>query len=120
MPKNRKPRRTRLEKLQNSWLKASADERRQFLGWMQGLSGDGAEDAGAFPRMPAPITTGRYLTPDAAARIRARLKARGMSLADLNREMDLGPDDPSLARALVARTSLRLSVVARLERWLAD
>lgn len=116
MPKPEKPRKTRLQKLQKSWRKASAEERRAFMTWI----GEGAEEAGASPALPFPITTGRYLTAEAADRITARLRETGRSLDDLKRELDLEPDDNSLVRALALKTSLRLAVVARLERWLAE
>ncbi len=111
MPKSRKPKRTRLEKLQNSWVKASAEERDAFLAFIGKPQPTGG--------LPTPsITTGRYLTADAAARIVARLKARKMSVGDLKEKLGLEADDRSLERALALKSSLRLSVVAGLEAWL--
>lgn len=117
MPKSRKPQRTRLEKLQNSWAKASADERDAFLAWI------GRPDGAAVPPAetgPRPITTGRYLTPEAAKAILARLAASGETLDDLKTQLGLEADDRMLARALMLKSGLRLAVVARLERWLSE
>lgn len=112
-----KQKRTRLEKLQNSWTKATAEERVGFLAWLQqanGLVGD--------PRYPLlgtpPIASGRYLLPSAIARIRAIMAKRSLSPADVMVEIGFEAADPSLARALAGNASLRLSVVAALEIWL--
>lgn len=113
MPKSRKPQRTRLEKLQNSWAKASAQEREAFLAYI-----GKPQATGDLPR-PS-ITTGRYLTAEAAATILARLRARCMSLDNLKERLGLEPDDGSLARALALKSSLRLAVVAGLEAWLEE
>lgn len=115
-----KPKRTRLEKLQNSWTKASVEERVRFLVWLRqqddqaGGAGTGLGDLSGF----APIASGRYLLPSAISRIRARMAERGLSAADLMAEIGFERDDPSLARALEGNASLRLAVVAALEGWL--
>lgn len=115
-----KPKRTRLEKLQNSWTKASVEERVRFLVWLRQQDGQ-TDGAGAgLSDLPgfAPIASGRYLLPSAIGRIRTRMAERGLSAADLMAEIGFERDDPSLARALEGNASLRLSVVAALESWL--
>lgn len=111
-----KQKRTRLEKLQNSWTKATAEERFQFLVWLRqaNISGDASNPSLCAP----PIASGRYLLPSAIARIRAVMADRGLAPADVMVEIGFEMDDPSLARALDGNASLRLAVVAALEIWL--
>ena len=111
-----KQKRTRLEKLQNSWTKATAEERVGFLAWLRQANGLGGPQ---YPSLGTPpIASGRYLLPSAIARIRAIMAKRGLSPADLMVEIGFEAADPSLARALAGNASLRLSVVAALEVWL--
>lgn len=115
-----KPKRTRLEKLQNSWSKASVEERVRFFVWLRqqdDQAGGAGTGLGGSPDF-APIASGRYLLPSAISRIRARMAERGLSAADLMAEIGFERDDPSLARALEGNASLRLAVVAALEGWL--
>ena len=107
----KKRERTRLEKLMHSWGKASIDERRQFIGWL-GL--DGPQPT------PAPIATGRYLTPEVIARIEQILAVRRIGIAEVMAELGFDRRDPSLLRAMARRASLRLVVIAALENWLRD
>ncbi|MBV2185726.1 MAG: hypothetical protein KUL88_14435 [Rhizobium sp.] len=111
-----KQKRTRLEKLQNSWTKATVEERCQFLAWLRpaGMSGDASHPSINVP----PIASGRYLLPSAVARIRSIMAERGLTTADVMTEIGFEPDDPSLSRALDENASLRLSVVSALEFWL--
>ncbi len=72
-----KPQRTRLEKLKNSWAKATPGERDGFLTWLA-ISGvlpvaSPVPPAAAAPSpLPAgaPIASGRYLLPSTISRIR--------------------------------------------------
>lgn len=111
-----KQKRTRLEKLQNSWTKATAEERFGFLAWLR--QPDAAGDTAGLSLGTPPIASGRYLLPSAIARIRAVMDARCLAPADVMAEIGFEPDDPSLARALDGNASLRLAVVAALELWL--
>ena len=111
-----KPKRTRLEKLQNSWTKATVEERFEFLAWLR--QPDGSGDAPGLTLGTPPIASGRYLLPSAITRIRAIMAERSLAPADVMREIGFEPDDPSLARALDGKASLRLAVVAALETWL--
>lgn len=122
MPKSDKPRRTRLEKLPNSWSKASLAERQAFLDWVGHSTHPVSvpQQADINRASAISITTGRYLTTDAVQMIAARLRASGMKVSDLKEQLGLEPEDKSLARALGGRASLRLSVVARLEKWLSE
>lgn len=115
-----KPKRTRLEKLQNSWTKATVEERVRFLVWLRQQNDEPGEGHGDLSSLAgfAPITSGRYLLPSAISRIRMRMAERGLSAADLMAELGFERDDPSLARALEGNASLRLAVVAALEGWL--
>lgn len=115
MTRRNKPRRTRLEKLQNSWVKASEAERQAFLDWMRDETMHGAR-AGALDAIP--LATGRYLTPVAARRILDRMKRDGLDFPAVNIALGLPEKDRSLARALVNGTSLRLAVIVSLEGWL--
>ncbi|MBR0557249.1 hypothetical protein J5J10_16295 [Ciceribacter sp. L1K23] len=107
--------RTRLEKLQRSWTKASGEERRQFLEWI------GHRSSGEAPATAAdPIASGRYLTPRTISRVRIALAQRSMTLADLSTELGLRPGDLSLARAFARNASLRLRLIEALQQWLED
>lgn len=112
-----KQKRTRLEKLQNSWTKATVDERYQFLAWLRQDSASGASPG--LSNLVTPIASGRYLLPSAVTRIRVLMAERGLTAGDVMAEIGFEPDDPSLARALDETASLRLSVVAALEIWLS-
>lgn len=113
----KKSKRTRLEKLQRSWRKASDAERRQFLEWI------GATDADVTPiarseEEGVPIASGRYLTPQTIERIHAIMTRRSLTLGGLLQEIGLPSDDRSLARALTRHSSLRLAVIEALQDWL--
>lgn len=117
-----KEKRTRLEKLQRSWRKASADERNEFLAWLGAElapAGRPPDEAGRGMRARAPITTGRYLTTEAIADIRHILQARQITLTELAGELGLPDQARPLALALLRSASLKLSTVAALEIWLA-
>ncbi|HXV28817.1 MAG TPA: hypothetical protein VD840_00650 [Sinorhizobium sp.] len=114
------PKRTRLEKLKNSWAKATETERDAFLAWLAA--------AGALPEPAispgarsgeAPIASGRYLLPSAIAAVKAAMARRQLTPGDVMREMGFPSDDGRpLARALGRNASLRLAVIAALETWL--
>ena len=117
-----KPERSRLEKLKNSWTKASDAEHASFLAWL--VSKDALPAAAAPPEagpQPAgtPIASGRYLLPSTIAGIRTIMTRRGLKPADVMAEMGFPPDGRPLARALTRNASLRLSVIAGLEAWLS-
>ncbi len=119
-----KPQRTRLQKLRNSWKKATAEERDAFLAWLG--------ETGTPPRTAAntamaqvtnagamPIATGRYLLPATVIRIKRVMAKRRLSSDEVMAEMGFGPD-PALNRALRRNASLRLAVIAALEAWLQE
>ncbi|MBZ7923560.1 hypothetical protein LAC81_17365 [Ensifer adhaerens] len=119
-----KDERTRLDKLKNSWTKASPTERETFLKW---LSSNGAIEMASHEVDPppashpaAPIASGRYLLPETIADIRAIMNRRRMRANDIMAEMGFAGDDMSLTRALSKGASLRLSVIAALETWLRN
>lgn len=115
----KKSERTRLEKLQNSWRKASDDERRQFLEWIGSIDAGGPSISWVGDN-GVPIASGRYLTPQTIGRIRAVMTRRSLTLDDLLLELGLPPNDRSLARALIRQASLRLAVIEALRNWLAE
>ncbi|WEX77244.1 hypothetical protein PYH37_005634 [Sinorhizobium numidicum] len=121
-----KPERSRLDKLKNSWAKATDTERDTFLTW---LAATGAMPANATsfstPSPPANfratetrIATGRYLLASTIAEIKTIMARRRLTPDDVMREMGFPSDDRSLARALGLNASLRLTVIAALEVWL--
>jgi hypothetical protein len=116
MPK--KPKRSRLQKLQNSWEKSSAEERADFMRWLE-ASGVSARQAAPATMSEAPIASGRYLTSSTVARVKATMAVRAVSAEEVMAELGFGPDDPSLGRAMDDSASLRLVIVAALEKWLA-
>lgn len=116
--------RTRLEKLQNSWTKASAAEREAFLRWL-GTQNEGEMTSLQADKDPTPAThassaiaSGRYLLPEAITDIRAIMNQRRLRPNDIMAEMGFAADDMSLTRALAKGASLRLSVIAALDTWL--
>lgn len=119
MPRDKK--RSRLEKLQNSWAKATPAERYDFLSWISGAVDDGAEASdptAAAASAGGPIASGRYLLPPAIQRIRSVMAERGLTSSDVMAEMGFGRSGQPLKRAMDDGASLRLAVVAALERWL--
>lgn len=121
-----KDERTRLDKLKNSWTKASPAERETFLKW---LSSNGAVETAApqaetdppiVAHHVAAIASGRYLLPETIAEIRTIMNRRRMRANDIMAEMGFAGDDMSLTRALSKGASLRLSVIAALETWLRN
>ncbi|KQX44416.1 MULTISPECIES: hypothetical protein [Ensifer] len=119
-----KDERTRLDKLKNSWTKASPTERETFLKWLSSNGGpDGlAPHAHIDPPLAAPpaIASGRYLLSETIAEIRTIMNRRRMRANDIMAEMGFAGDDLSLTRALSKGASLRLSVIAALETWLRN
>ncbi|MCG5485820.1 hypothetical protein ACLMJV_10705 [Sinorhizobium meliloti] len=118
-----KPERSRLEKLKNSWAKASDAERASFLAWLVSKGALPAPAAAPLEAGPqpagTPIASGRYLLPSTIAGIRTIMTRRGLKPADVMAEMGFPPDGRPLARALTRNASLRLSVIAGLEAWLS-
>lgn len=121
-----KDERTRLDKLKNSWTKASPTEREAFLNWLSGndavkLAATQVEvDPPRAAHQPSAIASGRYLLPEAIAEIRTVMNRRRMRANDIMAEMGFAGDDMSLTRALSKGASLRLSVIAALETWLRN
>ncbi|MBP2237678.1 hypothetical protein J2Z31_004201 [Sinorhizobium kostiense] len=118
-----KPERSRLDKLKNSWAKATDSERDAFLTWLGGLPESKiarrSRSARARPE-EMPIASGRYLLPTAIAEIRATMARRKITPADVMHEIGFASDGRALARALNWNASLRLAVIAALERWLRE
>ena len=114
-----RPERTRVQKLKNSWKKASPKERQEFATWLT-LAGDIALPTqgshSAFSN--APIANGRYLLPQTISRMEAIMTAQGMTPADVMQDMGFGANDRTLLRAMARKTCLRLKVIEALARWL--
>ncbi|WP_026186732.1 hypothetical protein [Ensifer sp. BR816] len=120
------PERTRLDKLKNSWTKATDAERDAFLTW---LAANGAGPLAPRLTSPAPtpsdprraqtaIASGRYLLAPTIAEIKAIMARRRLTPEDAMREMGFEAEGRALAGALARGASLRLSVIASLEGWL--
>ncbi|OCP11046.1 MULTISPECIES: hypothetical protein [unclassified Ensifer] len=121
-----KTERTRLDKLKNSWSKASMSERQAFLAWLGTHGGSEAADLGAGAESPPSrratpaIASGRYLHPETITEIRTIMNRRRMRPNAIMAEMGFAADDMALTRALAKGASLRLSVIAALEIWLRE
>ncbi|WEX88916.1 hypothetical protein PZN02_001444 [Sinorhizobium garamanticum] len=119
-----KPERTRLDKLKNSWAKATDNERDAFLSWLTARGARSTTAAHSSTPSPsasaveAPIASGRYLLPSAIAEIKAIMARRRLKPDDVMQEIGFPPGDHSLAHALARGASLRLAVIAALEAWL--
>lgn len=114
-----RPERTRLQKLKNSWKKASPKERQEFLNWLtaEGQTAPPLQDrSSSLP--DAPIANGRYLLPQTIQRMEAIMTARGITPAHVMQDMGFGTNDRSLLRAMARKTCLRLKVIEALEHWL--
>ncbi|AUX78115.1 MULTISPECIES: hypothetical protein [Sinorhizobium] len=120
------PERTRIEKLKNSWAKATDAERDAFLIW---LAAKGARPLAPRLTSPAPtssdprpaqtpIASGRYLLASTIAEIKAIMDRRRMTPEDVMQEMGCEAEGRALSGALARGASLRLSVIAALEAWL--
>ncbi|MDI7862033.1 hypothetical protein MRS76_08700 [Rhizobiaceae bacterium n13] len=120
------PKRTRVEKLKASWAKASAGERDEFLQWLlvsgalpSAPTGTAASEGSVVPKTGEfPIASGRYLLPSTIARIKDIMVKRRLNADSVMEEMGFASGDRALARALLRNTSLRLAVIAALDRWL--
>lgn len=120
-----KKNRSRLGELKDAWTKASRSEREDFLTWLGKEDKPPALTTSALPSSPkfvgprtSSIAAGRYLLPQAAARIEQIMIRRRMKPTDVMAEMGFDKRDASLGRALIQGWSLRLAVIAELERWL--
>jgi len=121
-----KPERSRLDKLKNSWTKATDAEHDAFLAWLAATGAlpeskiaRGSRSERARPE-ETPIASGRYLLPTAIAEIRATMARRKITPEDVMHEIGFASDGRALARALNWNASLRLAVIAALERWLRE
>jgi hypothetical protein len=114
-----RPERTRVQKLQNSWKKATPKEREAFARWLA-AEGQAMLASQTQPPEPsdAPIANGRYLLPQAIVRIEAIMTARRITPVQVMQEMGFGAHDRSLLRAMARKTCLRLKVIEALQRWL--
>ncbi|MCA1493015.1 hypothetical protein I6F11_19000 [Ensifer sp. NBAIM29] len=121
-----KPERSRLDKLKKSWTKATDGERDAFLAWLGATGALPESTAAAGSRSEgaradhAPIASGRYLLPAAIREIRAIMARRKITPEDVMNEIGFASDGRALARALNWNASLRLAVIAGLERWLRE
>lgn len=107
-----RPRRSRLEKLRKAWGKATSEERAAFLEHISAIG-----DVRPPEEMPL-IANGRYLLPSTIARIETLMVRRGIRPAEVMAEMGFADGGPVLLRALAKRTSLRLAIIAALQKWL--
>lgn len=114
-----RPERTRMQKLKNSWKKATPKERQEFLTW---LTAEGETDlpsqAPPSGQPEAPIANGRYLLPQTILRMETIMTARGITPAEVMQDMGFGANDRSLLRAMARKTCLRLKVIEALKVWL--
>ncbi|OLP45459.1 hypothetical protein BJF95_18250 [Rhizobium oryziradicis] len=114
-----RPERTRVQKLKNSWKKATPKERQEFVNW---LTAEGETDlppqTKPSPLPEAPIANGRYLLPQTIQRMEAIMTARGITPAEVMQDMGFGANDRSLLRAMARKTCLRLKVIEALKVWL--
>lgn len=114
-----RPERSRVQKLKNSWKKATPKERQEFVNW---LTAEGETDLPPRTkpslRPEAPIANGRYLLPQTIQRLEAIMTARGITPAEVMQDMGFGANDRSLLRAMARKTCLRLKVIEALKAWL--
>jgi hypothetical protein len=113
------PERSRLQKLKNSWKKAQEHERRDFCSWMLAREPLNCPTGEAASHQ-AFIANGRYLLPQTIVRMEAIMTERGMTPAEVMRDMGFGTNDRSLLKAMARKAALRLKVVAALEQWLLE
>lgn len=118
MSVNATGKKTPLQKLRKAWKRADPSERAEFLLW---LRDSGALEGEYAPEQDAtvPVSSGRYLRPDAVRRIREVMTSRRLNPGDVMGELGFDPEDPSLHRAMTRSYGLRLVIIEALEKWLA-
>jgi hypothetical protein len=111
--------RSRVQEMQNAWLKASSAERKEFERWLRAQTG-------TAPR-PSTMTTAaagtlvavnRRLEPWAKLRIETIIKKRHLSMGDVMAELDFPRRNGSLGNALSQGTRLQPGMLAALEKWI--
>jgi hypothetical protein len=107
--------RTSLDKLLKHWARATAAERSEFL---RQVTADGQSDASAG--QAPPIANGRYLLPQTVQRIERIIISRRITPSEVMLEIGFERGHASLTRALARGASLRLSVIAALQTWIAQ
>lgn len=105
--------RSALETLQRAWDGAAEADQALFLERLVQEGRMAPPDTASMS-----ISNGRYLQPEAVARIRQTMMRRKLSVADVAREIGLERQDPSLGMALRRGFPLRLKVIAALDAWL--
>lgn len=116
---SKKNKRDALSKLLKHWHRASQEEQSRFLALIgTPRAADGA--ASTEKSAVALIANGRYLLPETVKRIEAIMISRGIGPANVAEELGFSGEGHSLTRALVKRSSLRLFIIAALDRWLQE
>gem|GEM_PF-3335444 len=105
--------RSALHKLRKAWKRASESERQTFL----------AEVGLQFPHSSVSgerrlIANGRYLLPNTIKRIETVMVRQRLSPDGLMEELGFLGEGKDLVRALAKGRSLRLRVIASLDKWL--
>lgn len=116
---SKKNKRDTLSKLLKHWARATPDEQGRFLT----LIDETFVDRGKKPTDSSVvdlIANGRYLLPETVKRIETIMISRGIGPTEVASELGFPGEGHTLTRALVKRCSLRLSIIAALNRWLSE
>jgi hypothetical protein len=108
----RKPRGC-LQELKNSWRKASAAERQEFIRWIRTGTRHSASTS-----LSVPIAVDGQLAPWAKGRINTIVRKRSLRTGGVMRELGFSPLDASLGRALSRGSRLQATLLTALEKWL--
>ncbi len=90
MSVNATGKKTPLQKLRKAWKRADPSERAEFLLWLRdsgALEGEYASEQDAT----VPVSSGRYLRPDAVRRIREVMTSRRLNPGDVMGELGFDP-----------------------------
>ncbi|MFD1747160.1 hypothetical protein ACFSE1_16950 [Rhizobium helianthi] len=116
---SKKNKRDPLSKLLKHWSRASMEEQAHFLAFIN------KAPSSLIPYTPersstALIANGRYLLPETVKRVETVMMSRSIGPATVAEELGFPGEGHSLTRALVKRSSLRLFMIAALDRWLQE
>ena len=98
--------RTRLHEMKNAWSKATNDERKEFLLWLN-----------SHRKTRVSLVRGGRLTPEGAEQVRAIITSRRLKMGEVMRELGFKPLDASLGQALRSNTLLRPALITALTHW---
>lgn len=113
--------RSRVQEMQNAWIKASPVERKEFERWLHVQTGTAPRPSATTSAAPGtPVAVNRRLEPWAKSRIETIIGRRHLSMGDVMTELGFPRRNGSLGSALSQGTRLQPGMLAALEKWIFD